>query len=120
MVSGTRALFKVEVEGKQGSSPKGATPPPQSPLEAGVWVLGWGLGPGGWDLGLEVGIWASRLVFGPREEQGGEGEGQNPPYVRNLRSSTPSELLPKKHTLASAHFWPGNSGNTASQWLGCG
>ena len=52
-----------------------------------------GFGPRGWDLGLEAGIWASRLEFGPRdwdlrggdgeeEEEGeGEGEGENSPYV---------------------------------------
>ena len=26
-----------------------------------------GFGPQGWDLGLETGIWASRLEFGPRD-----------------------------------------------------
>ena len=40
-------------------------------------------GPQDWDLGLETGIWASRLGFeggyGGGEEGGGEGE--NSPYV---------------------------------------
>ena len=53
-------------------------------------LLGLEFGSRGWDLGLEVGIWASRLGLGPRggelglclegdREEGGEGE--NSPYV---------------------------------------
>ena len=36
-------------------------------LEAGIWALRLGFGPRDWDLGLETGIWASRLEFGPRD-----------------------------------------------------
>ena len=51
-----------------------------------------GFGPQDWDLGLEAGIWASRLRFRPggsgkggyegggEEGEGGEG-GENSPYV---------------------------------------
>ena len=57
------------------------------------------------DLGLEAGIWASRLRYGPRgwgegryREGGGreEGEGENSPYVWMHRSTTPLRPLPKK------------------------
>ena len=37
-------------------------------LEAGIWASRLGLGPHDWGLGLETGIWASRLGF--------EGEGR--------------------------------------------
>ena len=50
-----------------------------------------GFGPPDWALGLEAGIWALRLRYGPRgwgeggcggeEGGGGEEEGENPPYV---------------------------------------
>ena len=51
MVSGNRALLKlavVEVEGGAGH------------LETGIWALGLGFGPQGWDIGLEAEIWAWR------------------------------------------------------------
>ena len=61
-------------------------------LAVEIGVLGLRFGPGGWDVGLEAGIWAWRLEFGPRdwdlrgggymEEEGGEGGGgENSPYV---------------------------------------
>ena len=53
-------------------------------LEARIGALRLGFGPRDWDLGLETGIWASRLGFeGGRdvEGEGEEGEGENPPYV---------------------------------------
>ena len=40
-------------------------------LEVGIWALRVGFGPQDWDFGLEAGIWASRLRYGP----GGWGEG---------------------------------------------
>ena len=49
-----------------------------------------GFGPQDWDLGLEAGIWASRLRYGPEgwreggyeeEEEGEGGGGENLPYV---------------------------------------
>ena len=35
-------------------------------LEAGIWASRLGFGPRNWDLGLDTGIWASRLGSGPR------------------------------------------------------
>ena len=32
-------------------------------LEAGIWASRLGFGPQDWDLGLKTGIWASRLGF---------------------------------------------------------
>ena len=34
-------------------------------LGSEIWALRLGLGPQGWDLGLEAGIWAWRLGFRP-------------------------------------------------------
>ena len=34
-------------------------------LEAGIWASRLGFEPQGWGLGLEARIWASRLGFGP-------------------------------------------------------
>ena len=59
----------LEVEGEQGSGPEGVddlcfhtygefSPPP-------------GIGPLGWDVGLEDGIWASRLGSGPPGQEFG-------------------------------------------------
>ena len=35
-------------------------------LEAGIWASSLGFGPRDWNLGLKTGIWASRLEFGPQ------------------------------------------------------
>ena len=69
------------------------------------------MGPQGWNLVLETGIFASRLEFGPRDlnlrgRDGGENKGENPPYVLKHRSLTPSGPLPCslfnfKHNLLS-------------------
>ena len=40
-------------------------------LEGGIWASRLEFGPRGWDMGLEAGIWASRLRNGP----GGWGKG---------------------------------------------
>ena len=40
-------------------------------LEDGIWALRLGFGPQDWDLGLKARIWASRLRYGP----GGWGAG---------------------------------------------
>ena len=53
-------------------------------LEAGIWALTLGFGPPDWDLGLETGIWASRLGFegGGMEEKKMEEEKEKiDPYV---------------------------------------
>ena len=59
-------------------------------LETGIWASRLEFRPQDWNLGYKTGIWASRLGFGPRnwdlrggdvgKEEGGE-EGENPPYV---------------------------------------
>ena len=55
-----------------------------------IWTTRRRFEPWGWDLGLEAGIWALRLEFRPHdwdlregdeEEEGGGGEGENPPYL---------------------------------------
>ena len=59
-------------------------------IEAESWASRIEFGPQGWSLGLGTGILALRLDFGPRdwdlrgrdrEDGGGGGEGENPPYV---------------------------------------
>ena len=62
MVSGTRCPF-VSVCGcevvRRAAAPKG-------PMTYAVFIaLRLGFGLGGWDLGLDVGIWASRMGFEP-------------------------------------------------------
>ena len=66
-------------------------------LEARIWALRLGFGPGDWELGLKTGIWASRLGFegGDGEGEGEGGEGENSPYVLKHRSLTPSGPLLK-------------------------
>ena len=61
----------LKLRGEQGSGPKGV-----DDLCFHTYVES---GPLGWDLGLENGIWASRLGFEGGDVGGGEGE--NPPYV---------------------------------------
>ena len=71
-------------------------------LGVGIWALGLrfgpqesrlGFGPQGFDMGLKDEIWAWRLGEGYK---GGEGEGENFPYMWKHRSSTPLEPLTKK------------------------
>ena len=52
-------------------------------LESGIWASRLRFGPRGWDMGLEAEIWVSWLGGGGyvEEEGGGEEEGENPPYV---------------------------------------
>ena len=69
-----------------------------------IWNLEFG--PHIWDLGLEAGIKASRLGYGPwgwgkgRYEGEEEGGGENSLYVWKHRSSTPLRPLPKRKTGA--------------------
>ena len=50
-------------------------------LKTGIWASRLGFGPQDWDMGLEAEIWASRLGGGGCGGEGGEEEGENPPYV---------------------------------------
>ena len=78
-------------------------------LAIGIWVLGlWaGFGLRGWDLGLEAGIWASRLGFesGREGTDGGEGGGgEISPMCesighRPLRGRCPAPSLNFNHNL---------------------
>ena len=47
-------------------------------LEVGIWASRLGFGPQGWDMGLEAEIWAWKLG-GDKEGEGEEGGGENPP-----------------------------------------
>ena len=67
-------------------SPEAQIPALRSKSQPRIWALRLGFGPQDRDLGLETGIWASRLGFegGDVGGEGGEGEGEggeNPPYV---------------------------------------
>ena len=54
-------------------------------LEAGIWASRMRFWPQEWDLGLKDRIWTLRLGFGPQSRiwvgGDGEGEGENSPYV---------------------------------------
>ena len=57
-------------------------------LEAGIWALRLGFGPRDWDLGLEAGIWALRLGGGmEKKEEEEEGKKKEKEKIRHMCES---------------------------------
>ena len=71
-----------------------------------------GFGPQDWNLGLEAGIWASRLRYGPGGwgEGGGTREGKEKEEEKiahmceSIGHRPPSEPLPKKKERSDAYW----------------
>ena len=65
-------------------------------LEGGIWASRLGFGPGGWDMGLQAEIWARRLGEGGTKEEEKKKEEEKIPHMcesighRPLRGRCPA------------------------------